>query len=119
MKRLALLLALLCAAVTAPLLAKDKDPAAAEAKLKPEAAKLLAEYAAWCAGHGAKKDGTAALDEAAALDPQAPKAAETKAALEALTEDAADAADAVAKQRKAKRPPPASSSVLRRGGTST
>jgi len=77
-----------------------KDPAPFEAKLKPEAAKALAEFAAWCASHGAKKDGTAALDEATSLDANAPKAAETKAALDALAADGADAADAVAKEKK-------------------
>jgi hypothetical protein len=83
--------------------AKEKDPAAAEAKLKPEAAKLVLEYAAWCSSNGAKKAGAASLEEAASLDPQAPKLAETKGALEALADDAADA-DAVAKQRKAAGP---------------
>jgi hypothetical protein len=86
--------------VAATVFAKDKDPTAAEAKLKPEAAKAVAEYAAWCGAHGAKKEGMTALDAATALDPQTPKLAETKAALDALTEDAADAADAVAKQKK-------------------
>ncbi len=80
--------------------AKDKDPSAAESKLKPEAAKAVAEFAAWCAQHGAKKAGAAALEEATSLDAQTPKLAETKSALDALTEDAADAADAVAKERK-------------------
>jgi dienelactone hydrolase len=83
--------------------AKEKDPAAAEAKLKPDAAKLVAEYASWCSSHGAKKEGVASLDEATALDPQTPKLAETKTALDALTDDAPDAA-AVAAQRKASGP---------------
>jgi hypothetical protein len=95
----AALLALVPAA--AVVLAKDKDPSSAEAKLKPEAAKALAEYAAWCGANGAKTAGAAALDEATALDPAAPKLAETKAVLDGLAEDAADAGDAVKKQRKA------------------
>jgi hypothetical protein len=79
--------------------AKDKDPAAAEAKWKPEAAKALVEHAAFCAQHGAKKEGLAAAADAAALDPNAPKLAEAKSALEAMEADAPDA-DALAKQRK-------------------
>jgi hypothetical protein len=82
-------------------LAKDKDTAAAEAKLRAEAAKQVLDHALWCAQKGAKKDGTSAADEAAALDAQLPKLADAESALEALAEDAADAADAVAKQRKA------------------
>ena len=101
MKRMILAALLVAAAAVAS--AKDTD-AAAEAKLKAEAAKGVAEYAAWCAAHGAKKDGAAAAAEAASLDAQVPKLAETKAALEALTEDAADAAAAVAKQRVAAGP---------------
>lgn len=100
MKRAISALLLLLVVAAATVFAKDKDPTAAEAKLKPEAGKALAEYAAWCAEHGAKKAGAAALDAATALDPQTPKLAETKAALDALTEDAPDAADAVAKQKK-------------------
>src|SRR5215471_7052516 len=92
------LFVLLVAAAT--VFGKDKDPTAVEAKLKPEAAKAVAEFAEWCGAHGAKKDGLAALDAATALDAQTPKLAETKAALDALSEDAADAADSVAKQRK-------------------
>src|SRR5262249_34885984 len=46
-------------------------------------------------------DGVAALEEATSLDATAPKLAETRAALGAMTEDAADAADAVAKEKKA------------------
>lgn len=89
--------------VAADAAAKEKDPAAAEAKLKPEAARLVAEYAAWCAANGAKKEGAAAVAEAESLDAQAPKLAETKTSLDALADDAA-AADAVAKQRKAAGP---------------
>ena len=95
---------LVLALLAVPLFAKDDKAAAAETKLKAEAARLLAEHAAWCAATGAKKDGAAALEEAKGLDPAAPKAAETQSALDALTEDAAGAADAVAKQRKAAGP---------------
>jgi hypothetical protein len=86
------------------LLAKGQDPTIVEAKLKPEAAKQLAEYAGWCASHGAKKDGMAALDEALWLDAMAPKHEEVKAQLDALAADAPDAADAVVKERKARGP---------------
>jgi dienelactone hydrolase len=104
MKRLAVALFLLSFVAAWPATAKDKDPAGAEAKLRPDAAKALVEFAGWCAGHGAKKDGTAAIEEAAALDASASKLAETKSAIEALTEEAADAADAVAKERKTRGP---------------
>jgi poly(3-hydroxybutyrate) depolymerase len=97
------IVAALLAAAAAFASAKETD-AAAEAKLRADAAKGVAEYAAWCAAHGAKKDGAAAAAEAESLDAQAPKLAETKSALEALTEDAADAAAAVAKQRAAAAP---------------
>lgn len=90
--------AVLAAAAAALAFAKDADPAA-ETKLRAEAAKSVAEYAAWCSAHGAKKDGAEAAAEAESLDAQAPKLAETKSALDALSEDAADAAAAVTKQR--------------------
>jgi hypothetical protein len=96
----AVILLALLAAVSA---AKDKDSSAAEAKLRPEAAKALLEHAAWCAQHGAKKEGEAAAADAASLDPQSGKLAETKAALEALADDAPDV-DALAKQKKATGP---------------
>jgi hypothetical protein len=96
-------LVLVLVLVAADAAAKEKDSAAAEAKLKPEAAKLVAEYAAWCAANGAKKEGAAALAEAESLDAQTPKLAETKVALESLADDVA-AADAIAKQKKAAGP---------------
>jgi hypothetical protein len=99
-KRVVLLL--LFAALIAPVevAAKDRDPAAAEAKLKPDVVRLLVDYAAWCAQHGAKTEGGNAVAEATALDPQAARRAETKSALDALSADAADAAETVAAERK-------------------
>jgi hypothetical protein len=97
------LLAAVLAVAAAVAFAKDTD-AAAESKLRADAARQVAEYAAWCASHGAKSQGAAAAAEAEALDAAAPKLAETKAALEALTEEPADAAGAVAKQKQAAGP---------------
>ncbi len=95
-----LLASLAVALLASPLAAKGKDTSAEEAKLKAEAAKQLADYAAWCAAHGAKKEGATAASEAASLDPKAPKLGDAQSALDALSDDAADAADAVAKERK-------------------
>ena len=92
-------LAAVLVAAAAAAAAKETD-AAAEAKLRADAARQVAEYAAWCAARGAKTDGAAAASEAESLAADAPKLAETKSALDALTEDAADAADAVAKQKQ-------------------
>lgn len=77
----------------------DATAADPEAKIRSDAARLVAEYAAWCAANGARSEGLKAAEEAASLDPAAPKLEETKGALEALAEDAPDAG-ALAKQRK-------------------
>ncbi len=99
MKR-TLLLALLLALAAPVAAAKGADPAA-EAKGKAAVAEEIAAYAAWCAEKGAKAEGLAAAAEASALDAKAARLAETKTALEALAEEAAGAAEAVAEQRKA------------------
>jgi len=105
MRRTFLAVSLVATAAAGAVLAWAKETdAGAETKLRADAAKSVAEYAAWCATRGAKKDGAVAASEAEALDAQAPKLAETKSALDALTEDAADAADAVVKQRLAAGP---------------
>jgi predicted esterase len=83
--------------------AKDPPPsaAAAEGKAKAEVVAEIAPYAKWCGENGAKTDGLAVVAEAEALG-AAPGSgiSETKTAIEAITEDAADAKDKVAAQRK-------------------
>ena len=75
--------------------------AAGDTKAKGEVASELAAYALACAKAGAKTEATRAHAEAKALDAAAPGLAEAQAAIDAVTEDAADAEAAVTEQKKA------------------
>jgi len=93
---------LACATVVAaPAWSKDTS-AAAEARLRADAAAELAALASACAQGGARTEGANALAEGKALDGAAVAAAQK--ALDALTDDGADAANVAAAARKTAAP---------------